>query len=139
MAEHVWSILCSSSIVDKQTNNISLLGLIDQVTIPATPDGTAKMLPISCEFISLWKKTAEASPEKFQTQVLFKTPDGETANPASVIDVSILKKRTRVKAIINGLLIKAPGTHFFLLQKRNSLTDSWVDVTTVPLDVNFTG
>jgi hypothetical protein len=36
MVEHIWTVLCSHAVVDKDTNNVSLHNVIEQVNVKGT-------------------------------------------------------------------------------------------------------
>jgi hypothetical protein len=58
MIDHVWTILCSRAVIDRDTNNMSLLEVIEQLTLgdaspPVEGEGLA---PIQLELVTLWTR-----------------------------------------------------------------------------------
>ena len=37
MIEHIWSVLCSRSVIDSETNNVSIQDVIEHIIINAEP------------------------------------------------------------------------------------------------------
>ena len=57
--KHIWSILCRNAIVDKDTNNVSLLNVIERIIFePKQKLAENKKLPIpvveELTLVSLW-------------------------------------------------------------------------------------
>jgi len=51
MLEHIWSVLCSRSVIDSETNNVSIQDVIEQITINAEPAENG-FLPFPMELIT---------------------------------------------------------------------------------------
>src|SRR3989338_5214550 len=61
MINHLWSIACSRTSVDRESNNISLFEVLEQLTLSGGPiqPGKKGVVPILFEIVSLWTKEHE--------------------------------------------------------------------------------
>lgn len=51
MLNHVWSVICQSSSIDKQNNSISLFNCIESINIEKNK---TSILPISFNIVNYW-------------------------------------------------------------------------------------
>jgi hypothetical protein len=61
MIDHVWTVLCSRAVVDRDSNNASLENVIERVTIEGQPPSDAA-LPLPLDVMTLWTRTAPDQP-----------------------------------------------------------------------------
>jgi len=71
-----WSIACEHAVVDRYTNNVSLLHIIDQITVRVPPE-PASPIPISLDVMTLWERGDAESPESGESRTVIVTPQGE--------------------------------------------------------------
>ena len=133
MLEHIWSVLCSRSVIDVETNNVSIQDVIEQITINAEPmeDG---ILPLPFELITLWGREDIQKPTKGVERITFVTPSGksEVVSEAEIDLSSAERHRHRVK--FPGLPLSEAGIYYFKVEVSNS---NWKSVSTIPLKVVF--
>ena len=66
----IWAVLCQSAVIDKDTNNVSLLNVIEEVKVPAKPPAelTATDLnlisPATFELVTLWTRSDPGAEER---------------------------------------------------------------------------
>ena len=53
MIHHVWTVLCSRALIDRDSNNISIHNVLEQLNIAAPPQPDLA-LNIHFEILSLW-------------------------------------------------------------------------------------
>ena len=78
MIDHVWTILCSRAVIDRDTNNMSLLEVIEQLTLgdaspPVEGEGLA---PIQLELVTLWTRRRDDESESGRARIRFYRPSG---------------------------------------------------------------
>jgi hypothetical protein len=59
MIHHVWTVFCSSSAIDRDTNQVSLFDLIEQVTVQAVEPraaGERGVIPARFQVVTLWTR-----------------------------------------------------------------------------------
>jgi hypothetical protein len=136
MIDHIWSILCSNSIIDIETNNVSILNVIDQITVNAepSPDG---FLPMPFEVVTLWVRSEKDSPAQGMERLLLVSPSSETTVAAeAVIDLTKADRhRHRVK--FSGIPAKEQGRHYFKVEVKESTDTEWRQVAAIPLMIMF--
>src|SRR3990172_12916422 len=135
MIDHVWTVLCSRSVIDIETNNVSIQDVIEKLNIPGDPkpDG---LLAIPFEIISLWARSDPKHPDQGVERIAFITPSGKSTVVAeSPINLSAAERhRNRVK--FPGLPIAEEGRHFFQIEFK--LDDGeWIKATPLPLSILF--
>jgi hypothetical protein len=135
MIEHIWTVLCSRSVIDSETNNVSIQDVIEQITINAEPaqDG---FLPIPFELISLYIRKESNSPLKGSERITFITPSGKSEVVSDgIIDLSSAERfRHRVK--FPGLPLREAGRYHFTIDIKEE-TSEWQKVATIPLTIAF--
>ncbi len=82
--KHIWTILCSNSSIDQNTNNVSLFNVIEQVELQAFDkkkinEKQEKGIPLNCELISLWNRKDNAK-KGYEEKVEFVDPAGAILN-----------------------------------------------------------
>src|SRR5687768_16274240 len=118
---HVWSVLCSKSTVDRETNNVSLIEVLEQLEITATvtrigssgqaapPIPTIPGAPFTGELVTLWARTDPAQPARGIARVRLLSPQGaELAAFEYAIDVST-NARLRNQGRVQGLRLAGDG------------------------------
>jgi hypothetical protein len=135
---HVWSVLCTRSVLDQETNNISLIEVIEELTL--TPDPRAQsdqsfVVPINCELVSLWTRSVVTEPERGTARTVLIGPRGERISEHETsVDLSV-HLRSRIRARLAGLPISSAGIYGFLIQRLQG--ERVEDVATIPVRVVF--
>lgn len=123
MAEHRWSILCSHAVVDRFTNNVSLLDLVEQITVGSseTPSGP---IPIALDLMTMWERTVSDAPEASRSRVVIVSPDGtEDELAQSTIDLTG-HQRLRIRLRVMGIPFHGFGRYRFRVDRQ--VGDGWV-------------
>ena len=139
---HQWSILCTRSIVDDTTKNISLLDVIDEVQLrpaePVTPE-RALLVPVQWAFVTTWMRSDVATPEGvLQQRLRLLEPQGATMFEGAPVDINLQDFiRMRSIALIQELLLPREGAYYFVIESRPGADAPWTEVGRVPLIVRF--
>jgi hypothetical protein len=91
--KHVWTVFCHRGIVDRDTNQISLISVIERITVrrpaairPADHDmsldevvagGEVALIPLKTQLISLWTRSDWDEPEVAQSRTRMIGPNGK--------------------------------------------------------------
>ena len=132
MINHVWSILCHSSSIDRDNNNLSLFEVLNSISVYAK-EGNEINIPIKFELVSLWEKIEYEKPVRGKVRLVFVYPNGRK----NTIFENILEwdktpfYRTRVN--IQGLLLRQSGRHVFLVEFKDESKDRWSRVCELPM------
>lgn len=135
MLEHIWSVLCSRSVIDSETNNVSIQDVIEQITINAEPAENG-FLPFPLELITLWGRKEFNEPSKGSERVIFESPSGKSEIVSeAVIDLTKVE-RHRHRVRFPGLPVSETGKYYFKVETKNG-DNEWREVSAIPLKVVF--
>jgi hypothetical protein len=144
MAEHVWSVLCYSKSIDKETNVISLLHVIDKIGLEQSEELGATLaekgpviFPIQMDLVSWWVRSDYSQPERTTTvRLVTVMPSGEKLyQPLSNID---LERRTSWHYIIKftNFPFRGLGLYWLAFEKMVSQEpDTWQRVARIPVEL----
>lgn len=132
MIQHAWSVLCERAITDKDTNNISLIYCIEQITTIRLPLQFPQIT-----FSTLWYKTDQKDTNPYDLSLKFfvekpnqeKELIGETR-------AKIEKPRHRFNFSIGGFLFSHEGTYLFSVE-YNLENQGWKKTNQIPLQVIY--
>lgn len=137
MIRHVWSVLCGKSVIDRDTNNISLFEVTERIQliiggIGALPQGA----PINLELITLWARLEPNTPADCQMRVRLLAPDGHELStfPPSRINLTTAS-RVRQRIRIQGILLDGTGWYDWEVAYRLTDGGEWIVATRVPLEI----
>lgn len=140
MISHVWSVLCSQSVTDAQTNNVSLFNVIEQlrVTIKDIPEGSVLFLRMPLEIMTLWERGEHDQGASGQATVDVMDATGKRLGGSEmVVDVS-KAHRCRSRLVLNGIPITTSGRYVLQVALREEGDDHSRVVTEIPLEVTVT-
>jgi len=132
MTECQWTIVCEHAVVDRFTNNLSLLHVVEQITVGGSPE-TGELMPIPFDIMTLWERGDLESPEVAQTRTVIVAPNGDeissTEIPVDLTEYRRLRARLRV--------VGMPFSGFGRYRLRVDLQDDgdWMVVGGVSLEV----
>ncbi len=137
MIQHVWSVLCQSASVDKESRSLSLFNVIESITIFAEISSQPIRLPIHFAIVSLWRKSMDNDAvDKGKTQISFCAPDGTRVKKLELeLDLS---DSLFHRQIINsgGIVLSGPGLYKFLVEKFEE-ADGWKLAAELPFEVVY--
>jgi hypothetical protein len=134
--------LCSKSIIDSETNNVSIFNVIEQLNIEALAEkedekDQKKILPIKCELVSLWIRENIDKPTKGKMEIDLLAPNGERIK-GSVTDLDLSEyPRSRVRTDISGIPIKEGGYYWLVVLLQNEGETEWREVARLPIEVRL--
>jgi hypothetical protein len=146
MIKHIWSVLCQRSVVDQQSNNISLIDVFEQLQVDIPPKGISKTvslkdmnIPIQYELVNLWSKTKEGIEEKENIRIVLYDPNG---NEIKRIDKEFIipkdKKRMREINKIQGITLRGSGVYNFVVSIKQQDNKTYKQAAKLPLEVKIT-
>lgn len=139
MPEHVWSVLCEKSSVDTSSNVLSLLCVIDAVSVKGPEPKARGVVPFEATLVTLWRRSEAATPEVFENRIVVVTPDGSeipATEPATVDLRTHLRYRAFMK--MEAMPFRGGGVYRFAVEYRSGPEQEWLRVpAALPLDVTF--
>jgi hypothetical protein len=134
---HVWSVLCSHSLIDQETNNISLFGVLEQISATGPPvTGERQAVPINCELVTLWSRSIPDQSETGRFRLRCETPNTLLFESEGDIDLTNHRRR-RLRAKIDLLPVPETATYYFRMCLWNAADNDWCEVAAIPLDVEI--
>lgn len=132
-----WALICQTSIVDRDTNNISLINVIEEVAVPATPpvplqaesQVPEQAWPALFEVVALWARSDMKVSESSEGRIRLVDPDDNTVLTSSpyLVDLTTFL-RTRIRTRFPGLPYRGTplpeGVYKFVIEERQE--DEWV-------------
>jgi len=137
MIDHVWTVVCSQAVIDRDTNNVSLHNVAEQITIQDRPDPDASAL-IPLEVVTLWARSDLSIPSRGQGRFTFVSPSGKTKVGPTLFDIDLSEyRRYRTRTRLRVLPVGEPGRYIFRVDYKDENGQRWRKVAAVPLEVTF--
>ena len=138
----VWAILCQNTIIDQRSNNISLIEVIDELTVPAPPpelvteaNGELGML-FDGNLVILWARSDLGTPEKAQVRSRIIAPNGGEARTGEVeVDLTEIVRARAIGRIAELPLFTQVGEYTIKIETK-AHDSEWREVFELPLWVN---
>lgn len=127
MIVHIWSVLCERISIDRDTNLVSYLTCIEEITVAR--------LPFICPLLafgSLWQ-TNRPSKDVLKFRLLLISPEGSEKVLIESEDYVFEKERHRTNIILNGIPFEHPGTYLFRIQKKQA--KEWEMMAEIPMKI----
>lgn len=145
----LWSVVCASSIVDKETNNMSLINLIENlnITIQETPEVKAQYeksgwyaTPINLKVVSHFHRIEKGSDLSFSFQMQVIDPNGKALGHNAEGTMAFPKdlKNMRMVVALNGLPVAQSGQYHVAVQMKDVGEDTYLEIQKIPLEVQVT-
>ena len=132
MIEHRWSIACHHAVVDRYTNNVSLLHLIEQITMTGRPEPDG-LIPITFDIMTLWERGELDEPETRMSRIVVLNPDGCECELAERSINLTEHQRLRARLTVTGVPFQGFGRYCFRTDIKDG--ETWLDVGRVCIDV----
>lgn len=133
---HVWSVLCQSSTVDRETNTLSLNQVIEGIEISEIPE-EQEGISLQAHLVSLWVRSDIEEGEQGEVRTLIETAGGDIhEGPPAEVDLRE-HRRFRTRQQLQGLPVDELGIYEFRVQFREDSTNDWTDAAWVPLEIRL--
>jgi len=89
MIDHVWTAVCSRAVIDRESNNVSLQNIIDQISIRGEPIPDS-VVAVQVEVVTSWVRADFDVPSQATTRLTFLSPSGNVLGSfENDIDLSV--------------------------------------------------
>lgn len=139
MIEHVWSILCRRSIIDKDTNSVSIVDVMEAINVETAGEQTPTLagIPLDFEIVTLWVRADSKVPARSRYRIRMQPPSGPAKPIGEPTEVDLRTfERLRARTHVSGIPLSGPGRYRFIVELED---DGWTPVSQVPLDIEFPG
>ena len=143
---HVWSIICTNSVIDQETNNLNLFNLIEKLTLTIPEQELQKvkesgakgiMFPFSLEVVNRFKKNKKGETVAFDFRLKLLNPAGEAliTNERRVAlkkEIDNMRVRTRLGP---PLPVDKSGDYSIVIEFKDVDEERYTEAEVVPLEV----
>lgn len=138
MIDHVWTVVCRQSVIDRDSKNLSLFNVLEQIAVQGEANtGERRLIPMDLEVVSLWSRSDYDVSAKGVQRLTLLSPDEESlASGEQEIDLS-KHRRFRNRARFRGLPMKGAGRYVFRVDQMTEGGAEWQHVMDIPLEVMF--
>lgn len=129
--KHLWSIICNRLIIDEQTNNATIIDILEEIKIKKEFLQNKKELPFFFNFVSLWFVEDKDECEK-ETNVIieFYDPNNNKLNDFNFsFALPQRKKRIRTNVKFDRFILNGSGTYRIKVKQDN------IEVAEIPLEI----
>lgn len=142
--KHIWSVLCKESVINQDDNNISIHGVLEELSVFLSPvKETGKLpekfgIPMNYEIVSMWQKDKEAESVKAEIEYIFIDPDNnELLKNKQMIEMPKTSRRHRSRMKITGMPLTKAGDYTFQVKIKEEGADAFRLVAELPLEVKI--
>ena len=136
MIEHVWTVVCRQAVVDKESNTMSLQGVLENIEIFGEPE-EGKMVPVQFDVASLWSRTGENVPSTGIVRIELLSPAGNKLLASKDIEVNLLEtERHRTIVHFQGMPVSEAGRHTICVELQEEGGGVSV-IASVPIMIKF--
>lgn len=134
MIEHLWTVLCRGTAIDRDTNSLSVFDIVEQFAVlPAGHQPHPQMVPMFFEIVSVWGREQPDQPCKQFAMVELVKPNGDAVELAQY-DVDLTEhERSRIRGRFAGFPSNTAGRHLIRVSRRQAADAPWEVVGRVPL------
>lgn len=139
MIQHIWSVLCQNCLIDKTTNTISLIEVVEDLGLPGPPlpVGEQGLIPIQCSLVSNWERIPSNQPTRGTVKFRTIRPTGECERDQEYsVDLSSTP-RSRTIARISGISFREEGRHVFEIHVKEDGATDWTKVASIPFNITI--
>lgn len=148
MIDHIWTVICSNVVTDKETNNLSLHNVIEQLSIEPIPDAAEEQLeveeqdryivPYRITVATLWSRRDLNKGSIGYGKISFISPTGEQLIEPAEFEINVFdNRRFRSKGNFRGVPITGPGKYLFKVEFKIDETSNWNTAAEVPLEIRM--
>jgi hypothetical protein len=145
--KHIWTLICSSSVIDSETNNLSVSNIIEELNIPIPQkafeeakkkEAQGVVIKHNFEIISRLKRERVENREDFFYRIVMINPDGNAmtssveTNGVFEEGVSNMRIRNRFDAIP---IEKRGGDYAFRIEIKNKQEEEYKCIYVAPLKI----
>lgn len=147
MAKHVWTLVCEQALVDRFTNNITIVNVVEQLSIGVERIGEAPegevlpTIPYNFTVVSLWHRSDNSVEEEQTVRVRIVSPSGKLVAPEQELQVELKGERLRARhlATYRGVPIGENGDYKVQAQSLQK-PGRWKteDTVVIPVQISVT-
>lgn len=142
--KHIWSVLCKESVINQDDNNISIHGILEQLSVSLTSAKKSRKtsekigVPMNYEVVSLWQKSGKVQVANAEIECVFIDPGSkELLKIKQTIEIPKTSRRFRSRMKITGIPLTINGDYTFQIKIKEKGASSFKLVAELPLEVKI--
>jgi hypothetical protein len=134
-----WIIACTKASVDANTQNISLIELIEGVKATlSVPPGQTALVPIQFDVVVLSSRLPTEQPQTRDIRLQFLDPAGAVLGTTPTITADLLNApRNRAITHIAGFPVNTAGVYKITAEFRDPASNAWSAAGSTEIEVAF--
>ncbi len=141
--KHIWTVLCKKSVIDNETNNISLYEILERLQINVGQQVINKMpknivVPFDFEVISFMGRKDYSGKTLIKAEIRLQIYDPENSVIGKMerkFDVTPDVKRIRLRLRSPNINVTTSGQYRFLVSIKEDGEEEFTTVAEMPLEV----
>ncbi len=142
--KHIMTVACGSSAVDRDSNSLSILNVIEEITVNLDSVqnqpidlSQKKGVQFPFEIVSVWGRLNNSDDISAEIKIVLHDPDGVVMQELPYkLEIKAIHQRMRIRIKSNGLNITKQGDYYFSILLKSG--DSFEEVGQVPLVIKIT-
>ena len=144
--QHEWSVICSTSLLDKDSNNLSLINLIEQINLKIGLESGKKWdkdkgnsFPVNLVIVSRFRKLIPIEePVNGRVKIDFVSPEEKILGTFEQgFEVGKNLDNIRIRIGVPTLQLTITGIYYFVVSFQDGSTDTFSKAYSIPLKVNL--
>jgi len=133
MIEHIWSVLCLKSIVDSDTNLISLFEIIEELTIQSYTE--TGITPVEFEITTCWFRENAGKEKEYEYKISLITPLGkDKGGPDIQLQLKKGIQRIRSRTRFQAFPVEELGIYWFKVSLKGA-KGKYREVASIPITI----
>mgnify|MGYP001584406465 FL=1 len=142
--KHIWSVLCKESVINKDDNNVSIFGVLEQLSVFLPPaKETGKLpekirVPMNYEIVSMWQRSQNVESARAEIEYIFvDSEDKDLLKTTQMIEIPKTSRRHRSRMKITGMPLTKEGDYSFRVKIKEADSQAFRLVSELPLEVKI--
>jgi len=139
MIRHIWTVICLRAVIDKESNNVSLFDVLEEVRITTSESNIEEPMipfPVKIAWVTTWQREPIEYPGHSRGKDTILSPTGKiVVENEYPIDLS-KHKRLRTKRNVANFPVSESGMYSFRTQIWNEEKNAWEGVSDIPVDIS---
>ncbi len=139
-----WSIICKKSVVEAETNIISLFEIMEKITVGQHVASTKSVIvpeqfvmPLDFELVTYFSGISKNIFKPFLKIELFNQQGEKMGETEHELKVNSKDKVLRSRIIFNTIKIKGDGMYTFKVNLKENEKESYNEIASIPLEVEI--
>ena len=145
--KHIWTVLCRSSVVDNETNNISLQDILERLQINVSlndknvnniPEGI--IVPFNFEIVTMWAREDFSNKKEIKVDAKIEILDPSGKKLGEMLNNFVMLpeyRRMRNRGKSGNIKLTSSGKYVFRVSAKEENEDKFIEVAEIPLEVDL--